>query len=209
MSYIITAYKVLEKGKVEICLDDKFSFQLYKGEARKLSLKEEMELSEEQYAYILYEILAKRAIRRAMHLLERQERTEYQLREKLLQNAYPQEAVEEAVSYVKRYHYLDDVRYAHTYVRYHQEKKSRMRLKTDLMRKGIAKDVIDNALDDEYVNDEREQIRNLLEKKKFTPETADTAEFRKIYQFLQRRGFKSSDILSVMKNKDMLYDLGC
>lgn len=209
MSYIITEYKVLDKGKVELCLDEKLFIRLYKGEARKLDLKEGMELSEEQYQYIIYEILTKRAVRRAMHLLERQERTEHQLREKLRQNAYPKEAVEEAISYVKRYHYLDDVRYAHTYIRYHQQKKSRMCLKTDLMRRGIAKDIIESALETEFSNDEKQQIRVLLEKKKYVPDTADAAQFRKIYQFLQRRGFKSSDILSVMKSSDVIWDYGC
>ncbi|MBO5372009.1 MAG: regulatory protein RecX [Lachnospiraceae bacterium] len=203
MSYIITAYRVLEKGKVEICLDEKLSFQLYKGEAKKLSLKEGMELAEEQYQYILYEILTKRATRRAMHLLERQERTEYQLREKLRQNTYPKEVIEEAISYVKRYHYVDDFRYAHTFIRCHQDKRSRMRLKTDLLKRGIAKEVIEEALEAEFSNDEKEQIREWLEKKKYDSNDADAVQFRKIYQFLLRKGFKSSDILSVMKCFDV------
>lgn len=199
MSYTVTAYRSLDTGKVEICLDEKCYFQLYKSEARKLSLEEGMELSDEQYQSILSDILIKRAIRRAMHLLERQERTEYQLREKLRQNTYPSEAIEAAVSYVKRYHYLDDERYARVFVRYHQDKRSRMRLRMDLLQRGISKDSIEVALETEFCYDEKAQIQELLEKKNYIPEKADANQFRKLYQFLLRRGFKSSDILSVMK----------
>ena len=81
-----------------------------------------------------------------MHLLEKQDRTEYQLREKLRQNEYPKEAVEQAIAYVKSYHYIDDLRYACSYVRYQKEKKSNRRLQQDLQKKGVAKEFIEQAL---------------------------------------------------------------
>ena len=42
------------------------------------------------------------------------------------------EAVEQAIAYVKSYHYIDDLRYACSYVRYQKEKKSNRRLQQDL-----------------------------------------------------------------------------
>ncbi|MDE7067658.1 MAG: RecX family transcriptional regulator, partial [Schaedlerella arabinosiphila] len=45
--------------------------------------------------------------------------------------------VEDAVSYVKKYRYLDDVRYARTFICFHQEKRSRMRIRNDLMRRSL------------------------------------------------------------------------
>ncbi len=95
MQYIITECKKINKGRVDIVLDGRIRFWLYVGEARQLSLEEGKDISKEQYQQILHGIIGKRAIKRAMHILERQERTEYQLREKLIQSAYPKEAVEE------------------------------------------------------------------------------------------------------------------
>lgn len=198
MRYIVTSLKTGDKGRVELCLNEAISLWLYAKEARELSLEEGMELSEEEYQDVLHGIIGKRAIKRAMHLLERQERTERQLREKLLQSAYPQEAIEDAVAYVKKYHYLDDVRYARTFICFHQEKRSRMRIRNDLMRRGIPNDVIDACLEEEFVSDEREQIAALLKKKGFSLDDADRNEYRRIYQFLMRRGFRSSDILAEM-----------
>lgn len=198
MQYIVTEYKAADKGRIEICLNGKVNLWLYRGEAKELSLAEGSELSEEQYQHILHEVIGKRAVKRAMHLLERQERTECQLREMLLQSAYPSEAVEDAVSYVKKYHYLDDERYARTFIRFHQDKRSKARLKSDLMQRGVPKDMIERCMEEEFAADERGQIYRLLEKKNFCPDSADRNEYRRIYQFLMRRGFQSSDILAVM-----------
>ena len=157
-------------------------------------------MPEETYQVILHMVLGKRATKLAMHLLERQEKTERQLREKLLLNSYPPEAIEDAIDYVKRYHYLDDERYAKTFILFHQEKRSRARLKTDLYKRGIAPEIIEGALEEVFSSDERDQIKELLSKRRFPKAPGDEKEFRKNYQFLLRRGFKGSDILPVMKS---------
>ena len=199
IEYIVTGYQHSGGGRIGICLNETISLWLYEGEARQLSIQEGTALTEEQYAYILHDIIGKRAMKRAMHLLERQERTECQLREKLVQGGYPQAAIEDAIAYVKGYHYIDDERYARNYIHFHQEGRSRLRLRSDLMRRGISRDLADLCIEEEFCSDEREQIRSLLEKKHFSPDTSDRKEFRKIYQFLMRRGFRSSDILAVMQ----------
>ena len=52
---------------------------------------------------------------------------------------------------------------------------------------------------DEYDVDESTHIRGLLEKKHFSYEDADEGEFRRVYSYLLRRGFRSNDILKEMK----------
>ena len=177
-----------EKGRTSIRFDNGMEVLLYKGEVRKLSLREGTVISREKYDEIIYEILGTRAKKRAMFLLERMDRTEHQLREKLMQNGY-----------VRKYHYIDDLRYATTYISYQQKKKSRQKLKMDLIAKGIEKSVIEQALDEVFDSDEQLKIRQLLEKKHYEPKECDRKEQQKIYQYLMRRGFKSSDILHVMK----------
>ena len=68
------------------------------------------------------------------------------------------------------------------------------------MQKGISREIIELALEEGYVSDESKQIQALLEKKHYNPETKDEGEFRRIYQYLMRRGFRSSDILREMKS---------
>ena len=148
---------------------------------------------------MIKEVIGKRAKKRAMHLLEKMERTEKQLRDKLLDNEYPESCIDMAIAYVKSYHYLDDERYACNYVRFAQEKKSRQRIKQDLMQKGIGRDLIEYALEEEFESDETQKIQELLEKKHFHYGDTDQKEFQRIYNFLLRRGFRSSDIIKEMK----------
>ena len=201
MDVQVTSVIPLEKGKARIRFEDGSEVILYKGEIRKLGIQEGCVITDEVYHKIIDDILGQRAIKRAMHLLERQDRTERQLYDKLKENGYPEVCIESAISYVKRYHYIDDFRYASAYIRYHQEKKSRQKLKLELQAKGIARDVIEEALEEEYVSDDQKKILELLQKRRYSFENADTAEQRKNYQFLLRRGFQSSDILHVMKQE--------
>ena len=60
---------------------------------------------------------------------------------------------------------------------------------------------IEQALEEEYEAQELEQIYRLLEKRGYVAENADEREFRRTYQFLMRRGFKSNEILTAMKRR--------
>ena len=196
---LVTEVIPREKGRTSIRFDNGMEVLLYKGEVRKLGLQEQTVISREKYDEIIYEILGTRAKKRAMFLLERMDRTEHQLRDKLMQNGYPAVCVDLAIDYVKKYHYIDDLRYATNYISYQQKRKSRQKLKIDLLTKGIDKNVIEQALDEAFDSDEQIKIRQLLEKKHYDPKECDRKEKQKTYQYLMRHGFKGSDILHVMK----------
>lgn len=199
MQYEITEFLPLEKGKVKITFDNGMQAVFYRRELHKFGIKEQEIVTEDVFQKLIEDILMPRVRKRALYLLERKDWTEKQLYDKLKQNEYPEICIEAAMDFVKQYHYVDDVRYALNYVRCHQGKKSRQKLKLDLLKRGVEKDVIENALDEEYVSDDREKILELLEKRHYTFENADSREQRKQYQFLLRKGFQSSDILRVMK----------
>lgn len=141
----------------------------------------------------------RRARHRALHILERSDRTEQELRAKLERN-YRAEAVEDAISYVKQYHYLDDRRYAVNYLNSRGRVKSRRQVEQELLyKKGISKEILEEARTEAEPQDEREQIRRWMEKKQIHPETADPNELRRFYLFLMRRDFRSEDILSELR----------
>lgn len=189
----------LEKGRIRIHLDNDETFVLYKKDARHLPLEVGERWKAAEYRELLEEILIPRAKKRAMHLLEKMDRTEAQLREKLQQNEYPICAIEEAISYVKGYHYVDDLRYACNYVRYRAQSKSRRILAMELSRKGVSREHIELALEAEYgEEDEVSKILKWIEKKQYDAGNADVKQRQKMYQFLLRKGFRSDDILRVL-----------
>lgn len=184
----------LSKGKVRVCLEGGTDFVLYNKEVNRYNLKEDTELTDATFELLLSEVFIPRAKKRAMHLLEQMDRTEKQLRDKLKDNGYPDRAIDEAISYVASYHYIDDERYARTYVRTYQDSRTVRRITQDLMQKGIDKNTIALAVDEEYTESEEEQIKKLLVKKKYDASLADGKEKDKMYRFLMQRGFKTSDI---------------
>ena len=192
----ITPYK---NGKVKVCLQHGADFMLYKKEAKTYELEADHDLSQELYEQILTEVLSPRAKKRAMYLLEKMDRSQRQLEDKLRDNGYPPEAVEAAIEYVKSYHYIDDERLARTYIRFYQESRSKMRITQDLLKKGVSKDIIEIALQEEFEHSELEMIENLLAKKKYDRELATMEEQAKMYRFLMGRGFKSSDISHALR----------
>ena len=195
---LVTQISEVSKSRSRIFLDGQFAFILYKGELRQFQIKEGQELNEECYRQIMTEILPKRAKLRSMNLLQSRDYTRKQLEDKLKQGEYPQECIEEALSYVESYGYIDDRRYAGDYIEYHIQNKSRMRIETDLMRRGISKEVIHRAFevlgDMGVVQDEAAMIRDLLNKKKYCAHTATKQEQQKMYGFLYRKGFSSEAI---------------
>lgn len=196
----VLSFEKLDKGKRRIRFENGESCIVYYSEVRGLHLEEGAYVSYEVYEKIFKEIVGKRAKKRALHLLEQMDRTEQQLREKLMASEYPARCIDETIEYVKSFHYLDDQRYAETFTRYKKDKMSRQQIKQKLMMKGVSREIVTEAIEEEYDVDETVHIRSILEKKHFFHETADDGEFRRVYSYLLRRGFRSNDILKEMKH---------
>lgn len=196
---IITQMDSFGKDKLLITLDEEISFCLYQKEVHHLQLEPGAELTDTRYQEIRKEILIPRARKRTMYLLEKMDRTEAQLREKLRQGRYPEDIIENAIAYVKGFHYVDDLRYAESYVRCYSQSKSRRLLYQELVGKGVPRDLIEQALEEEYeTEDESAKIVRWLEKKHYSAEEADPKQRQRMYQFLLRKGFRSGDVLRLL-----------
>ncbi len=144
----------------------------------------------------------KNAARKAMKLLEHMDRTEKGLRERLRQAGFGQEAIDAAIAYVESYGYIDDYRYARTYIAYRMDIKSRQKLMQELATKGVGKATAAAAWEAEaslHMPDEREILRCTVEKKYAPGSELDEKEMRRLYGYLGRRGFQFSDISGVLE----------
>lgn len=142
----------------------------------------------------------KKAKIKALNLLERMDRTEAQLREKLLAAEFEPKIVEQAIAYVKSFHYLDDERYVRNYIEYRQDQKSRRQLEQELQfKKYVPSELIQRVYEELEPADEKILIRRHLEKKRYCPEEWDEKQRQKLIASLLRKGFRMGDILSVMK----------
>ena len=189
----------LTKGRAKICLAGGADFVLYKKEYESYGIEEGAELSQADYEEIVRDILIPRCKKRAMHLLEKQDRSEKNLRDKLKEGGYTEEVIDVAIDYINSFGYLDDARMAASHVRFYQDSRSKQRLRQDLMNKGVSSEVIDRVLEEEYTASEDDLIKKLLEKKHYDRETATYEDRGKIYRFLASKGFSSESINRVLK----------
>ncbi len=208
MDMIMQITKVVElsKARSKVYLNDEFAFVLYKGELRRFEIREGRELSVEAYQEITDVIIPKRAKLRCMNLLMKRDYTQFQLHEKL-RNDYGDSYIVGAIEYLKSYGYLDDKRYATDYVAYHVERKSRMQIESDLYKRGIEKDLIQEVLSTsavDYEKQEIELIQKWLLKKHYVQETATMIETQKLIRFLLRKGFSISNIRKVIYHNNFM-----
>lgn len=198
----ITEIKEIDRSRLEIEIDNTFTFVLYKSEVRAYEIKQNQELDEESYQKIMKEVLPKRAKLRAMNLLKSRSYTAFQLEEKLKKGGYPDGIIKEALDYVTSFGYINDERYAADYIEYNKEIKSQNRIYMDLSRKGVPRDIIERMWADIVGEDkkelEQEQIIYWMQKKHFVVQTADFKEKQKMAAFLYRKGFATENIRNAL-----------
>ena len=196
----VTKIEPVTKTRFRVYIDEQFAFVLYNGELSRYHIAVDSELDEEDYNEIFRDIIVKRVKARALHLLSDMGRTEAQLRSKLEQGGYTEEAVEEAVRYVKSFGYLNDREYARSFIEGRKNRKSRRELYAALCRKGIGRDEAEEALEEYYDGDaSRTAIEALIRKKRFDAETADYVQTQKMAGYLMRKGFRYDEIRRVLE----------
>lgn len=192
---IVTKIEPVTKAKSRVYVEEQFAFVLYKGELSRFHLKEGSDIPEELYTKIKNEIVLKRARLRAMHLLNDMDRTEGQLRQKLKQNGYTEDIINQALDYVKSFGYINDENYIRRFVESRMDKKSRKEIYAVLCQKGLKGSEIEQIMEEVYDgHSEEEALREIIRKKRWDLESADEKQRQKICGYLMRKGFRYEDI---------------
>lgn len=139
-----------------------------------------------------------RAKKKAMSLLQHNDRTEWQLRDKLMRSGFSGEAVENAIEYVRSFHYIDDERYAVRFVEIYHETRSIKRLKQDLYKRHISDELIEIAIEN-INNDDSAALNHEIERIGQNLETMTYEEKQKVAAKLFRKGFRMGDIMEKLR----------
>lgn len=133
------------------------------------------------------------ATKKAMSLLQHMDRTEWELRSKLNQTGFSEDAIDEAIAYVKSYHYVDDERYARRFVDIYRQSRSMQRIRQDLKKRHVSEHLIDQAVE-EVDGDDGVALGKALEKLLRGKIELSYEEQQKVIAKLYRRGFRIDDI---------------
>ena len=201
---VVTQLEELEKSKVKVYIDDTYAFLLYRKDIEAFGLKADTDISEAVYERILTDTVYRRAKQKALSILKFMDRTEQELRNKLSDAGYTNEIIDRTISYVMEYGYLDNERFASAFVRNRMKVKSRLVIKTELLQKGISKDLAERILEEEYEKDEMGEdaelaaIRKAVAKKTKSIEDLSMDDKRKLMASLYRKGFEIGKIKQVI-----------
>lgn len=184
---IITAIEKSIHQKYKVYIDGEYVFFLYFKDIRSNDIKEGQSIGTEEIEKIKLEVVYIYAKKKAMNLLLKMDRTEEEIRRKLKESFFQEDAIDQAVEYLYRYHYLDDERYTKNYIAYKKGAKSPKELEFLLKQKGVSREIIKECLE-EY-KDEDETIRKLIKKKTDIPTELPEEKKKKIIASLCRKGF--------------------
>lgn len=182
--------------RYSIFLDYEFAFGIDEIDLLYFKLKENEELSEEKYKYIFNNILLKKAKDKALKYLSYKMRSEKQVKEKLLEDDFPQIIINKVINTLKKYNYINDDIFAKAFIKDKINLKGYgiFKITYELKMLGISEEIFNKYLEDENFFNEEEKAIELLEKKIKRIDYIDFKERQKLYAYLARRGFSFETI---------------
>ena len=149
----------------------------------------------------------KECLRKSGTLLSQRDYTCARLRDKLLAAGFEEEIVEMTLESLTEARYLDDERYARNFIQAHWEDRSRTRIRMDLENRGVPSEIAGRVLSEE--NEERgnsaeiSQVRKLMRKRAFDPQSASWEEKGKMKGYLYRKGYSASSVRAAMNAESL------
>ena len=200
----ITDLTPVGKTRTRVTIDYDQTLVLSNRDILQFDLRQDAEIPEDVWEKLCGKLRSD-ALLKCGSLLKDMDYTEKALSGKLSGSGFPEEIVRVAVEAMKEAHYVDDRRFAENYLHSHAGSRSRLRLRMDLLNKGIPSDLADEVFADweeengsRIFEEEVSQIHELLRKRHYDPETADWQETQKTKAFLMRKGYSSEVIWAAL-----------
>ncbi len=183
------------KDKCNIYVDEEFQTGLHLDVCIKYGLKAGKELTQEELEKITFESDKILALSKVTNYINTALKTEKQIRDYIYKKGYSKEVCSYVIAKLKEYNYIDDQNYARAYIELNSKKMGALKLKANLLSKGIDKEIIENLLNDLETDDEI--LYNMATK--YMKNKENTLENQvKLTRFLAGRGFSFDEINKVV-----------
>ena len=147
----------------------------------------------------------------ALKVIGFKDRTEKEIREKLTQKGYDEIIIEDETEFLKNYGFINDSRYAErfTHDAINIKKWGKARIKTELLRKGIDREIIENTIEDIFSELDDDRIFTEMQKRFKNSDFSNIKERTRIFNFYLRRGFSPDEIKGAMNRMCSFEDILC
>lgn len=189
--------QVKRADRVSVYLDGEYGFGLHRSVAASLQVGQQLRPPEIEQLKRLDRI--ETAVQRAARLVAGRPRSEHELELRLKRQGYEPDEVEQAIERLRSGGLVDDLEFARAWVENRMDFRPRgtIALRSELRRKGVAREVIDQALED---FDEAEAARRaaVAGARKYQHLSPDDYR-RRLSAYLSRRGFNYQTISPLLR----------
>ena len=200
----ITKIEVQKKNKerVNLFLDEEYAFSLSMELVYKEGLKKNQEIDSKRLEFLADEESIIRCKNSALKTIERNFKTEKEVIEKLREKGYGENAINKSIEFLKEYNFINDINYTKAYIKDKLNSFGSQKIKYNLIQKGIAKEIVEEALDDSNKDNERNTAFNLAKKKLDVIKKKESDNYKisgKLYRYLMSRGYGYDIVNEVVK----------
>ncbi|BEP29851.1 regulatory protein RecX [Helicovermis profundi] len=142
----------------------------------------------------------KKGFNYALNVLSYRDRTEKEIRDKMTTKEYEKSVIDEVLLKLKKLNLINDVEFTEKYVEFRIERYGKNRLKQELFRKGISKEIIENVLS--YVGEDEEFLAaKEIAIKKFNQygDIPFEKKYNRLMGLLSRKGYSYSTVKRVFE----------
>lgn len=185
------------KGKIHISIDGEYLLTVDQDFWYSCGYISGDEITDEELDEFKKSAGSRRAFNSAMFSLDYRDHSEKEIRTKLLRK-FDAEYVDEAVEKLVDLRLIDNERYAENFARelFEHKKYGRNRIKSELYRRGIDSDTVNNVLDELFEYGEADNVQRIVDiiRKKYYNKISDENGRQKVFAALTRLGYGFSDI---------------
>ena len=134
------------------------------------------------------------ALEQSIKYLAKSLKTEKEVVDNLKTKGYTELIIDQVISKLKEYNYIDDSKYAKSFVS-SCSSKGPYRIRFELKTKGVSDEIIEEAIDS--MPDDTENLERLASKY-IRGKELNIKTFSKLYQYLLSRGFERDKVVSVV-----------
>lgn len=132
----------------------------------------------------------------ALRLITIKDRTEKEIRGKLSEKGFEENIIEDEIAFLKDYGYIDDKSYAKHFTNdaINLKKWGKLRIRTELFRRGIDQEIVDSTIADAFLEDCTDKVLEQLESRFKNSDLSNLKERTRIFNYFLRRGYTAEEI---------------
>lgn len=201
---IITKIEVQKRNKerVNLFLDGEYALSI----SAELVYKEHLKVKD-NIDYDKLKLLAEKegfakCKESALRIVERNYKTEKQVREKLKLKGYEENAIDYSIEFLKEYNFINDNYYASAFINDKSNSMGSQKIKYNLIQKGVSKEIIEEALSNVNKENERDIALDIAKKKLVVIKKKENDNYKisgKLYRYLISKGYEMDIVSDVVK----------